>query len=129
MSSIVEQISALEPGMIRVYRDAESDVGYREVILYLDGRESRSVKFKEIVEIPVRPGTHTLRATNRVFKSAEYTFEVQPGQCVSFQAANTGKGLYVLFMLLCMGIPKIELRMETPELLDGRLPQARRMTR
>jgi hypothetical protein len=128
MRTLADQINELEPGTIRVFRDAESDIGYREAILFVDGEESRTVEFRQYVEIPVRPGTHTLRASNRVFKSKEFTFSVAPGERVTFQVANTGRGFYIFFMLLCMGIPRIELRMEAPEKLDRTERQESRRT-
>jgi hypothetical protein len=128
MKTIAEQIDALEPGIIRVFRDAANDIGYREAILFVDGKESRSVEFRQRVEIPVPPGTHTLRASNRVFKSREYTFTVSPGEVVTFQVANTGRGFYIFFMLLCMGIPRIELLQDVPEQLGSPDPQSARRT-
>ena len=128
MRTLAEQINELEPAIVRVFRDAESDIGYREAILFLDGEESRSVEFRQYVEIPVRPGPHTLRASNRVFKSKEFSFTVQPGERVTFQVANTGTGFYIFFMLLCMGIPRIELKMEAPEPLGRADRQESRRT-
>ena len=115
MSSIVEQIDALEPGQIRVYRDFAKDIGFREAVLYLDGEQVGNVDYKHVFECPVKPGSHTLRAFNRVMHSKTIEFDVQPGERVTFQVANVGGFFFKIAMLLCMGIPKIRLSIETNE--------------
>jgi hypothetical protein len=112
MSSIVDQIDALEPGQIRVYRDSVKDIGFREAVIYLDDAQVGTVDFKHVFECPVKPGSHTLRAFNRVMHSKTIEFEVQPGERVTFQVANVGGFFFKVAMLLCMGIPSIRLTME-----------------
>lgn len=119
MPSIAEQIDALEPAILRVYRDSEFDIGYREALLFLDGNPVGSVDFKHSFEMPLRAGTYVLHAHNRVFRSQKIEFTVRPGERVSFQTANVGGGCFIFFMMLAMGCPRIQLWRETPEHAEG----------
>lgn len=128
MPSIAEQIDALEPGVIRVFRDSDHDIGFREALLYLDDEQVGSVDFRHSCEINVRPGTHTLQAFNRIFRSKKLTFDIKPGERISFQTANVGGGCFIFFMMLTMGIPKIHLWREVADSgeLRGAKDHARR---
>lgn len=119
MPSIAEQIDALEPAILRVYRDSDQDIGYREALLYLDGQPIGSVEFKQVLEIPIRAGSYVLHAHNRVFRSQKIAFDVKPGERISFQTANVGGGWYIFFMMLAMGVPRIKLWRETAEHVEG----------
>ena len=115
MSSLIDQIDALEPGLIRIFRDSEDDIGFREALIYLDGEQVGWVDFKHVLELPIRPGQHTLRAFNRVMNSKVLEFGIKPGERVTFQVANVGGILFKFFMMLCMGIPSIRLTREALE--------------
>ena len=119
MANIIDQIDALEPGVVRIYRDSESDIGYREALVYLDGELAGSVDYKHVLEIEVRPGEHELYAYNRVFKTHRICFDVRPGERVNFQAANVAKGLFIFFMMLGMGIPRITLVRDRADALEA----------
>ena len=113
MSSIVDQIDALEPGVIRVFRDSEHDIGFREALLLLDGVKVGNVDYKHVFEVTVKPGQHTLQSFNRVLYSKIVEFEVKPGERITFQVANVGGMFFKFFMvMLCMGVPKMRLVQE-----------------
>ena len=130
MSSLIDQIDALEPGLIRVFRDSEDDIGFREAAIYLDDEQVGWVEYKHVLEIPVKPGSHTIRAFNRVFNTKTIEFDIQPGERVTFQVANTGGILFKFFMMLCMGIPSIRLSREADKEADSpRHASSKRMLR
>ncbi len=112
MPGLIEQIDALEPGMLRVFRDSEADIGFREALMFLDDELIGGVDYKQILEIRIRPGTHTLQASNRVFKTERISFQVNPADRLTFLVANTGGPLFAIGMMLGMGIPRIRLQLE-----------------
>lgn len=130
MSSIVDQIDALEPGTVRIFRDSVLDIGFREAILYLDGEEVGWVDYKHVLELPIKAGSHTLQAFNRVLKSKTVEFEIAAGERITFQVANVGGFLFKFFMMLCMGIPSIRLWREAPAEVEAPVHlQSKRMLR
>lgn len=119
MPGLIEQIDALEPGVLRVFRDSDADIGFREALMFLDDELIGGVDYKQIFETRIRPGTHTLHAFNRVFKSERITFEIKPADRVTFLVANTGGPLFAFGMMLGMGIPRIRLQMEIADPAEG----------
>lgn len=115
MSSLIEQIDALEPGVVRVFRDADDDIGFREAVLFLDGEEIGWVDYKNVFEARVKSGRHTLYAFNRIFKTKAIEFEIQPAERITFQVANVGGIFFKFCMMLCMGIPSIRLQREVAD--------------
>jgi hypothetical protein len=115
MSSIVDQIDALEPGVLRDFRDSDKDIGFREAIIYLDGEKVGWVDYKHVLEVPIKPGPHSLRAFNRILNSKTVEFTVEPGERLTFQVANVGGFIFKFLMMLCMGIPSIRLNQESAE--------------
>lgn len=126
MPGLIEQIDALEHGTLRVYRDSAEDIGFREALLYLDDEPIGNVGFKQIFEMSIRPGHHTLHAFNRIFKTEKIPFEAKPGGWVTFLAVNKGGPLFVLGMMLGMGIPRIRLQLEAADLQEGRERKTRK---
>jgi len=119
MSSLIDQIDALEPAVLRVFRDSDSDIVFREALIYIDGEQVGWVDFKHLLEVNIRPGNHTIRAFNRVLSSKTLEFEAKPGERITFQVANVGGFLFNFFMMLCMGIPRIRLWRETVQESEG----------
>jgi len=119
MAGLIEQIDALEPGVLRVFRDSGDDIGFREALMYLDEEPIGAVDYKQIFEMTVRPGSHRIYAFNRIFKTEPLAFDVKPGERVTFQVANTGGAFFAFFMMLGMGIPRIRLQRESAEPLEG----------
>lgn len=119
MSSLIEQIDSLEPGIIRVFRDSEDDVGFREAVIFLDGEQVGWVDYKHVLEVSVRAGSHSLRAFNRVLNSKTLEFDIKPGERITFQVVNFGGFFFKFFMMLCMGIPSIRLTREAEKEADS----------
>ena len=109
LTNIIDQIDRMEPGVLRVFRDSDKDIGFREAILFVDSKEAAVVPYRKWVEIPVPAGRHTLHAHNRLFGSERIEFDIKPGERITFQVANVGGWLFAFFMLLQMGAPRIVL--------------------
>jgi hypothetical protein len=126
MPGLIEQIDALEPGVLRVFRDSDADIGFREALMFLDDELIGGVDYKQIFETRLKPGSHTLHASNRVFKSEKISFQVNAGDRVTFLVANTGGPLFAFGMMLGMGIPRIRLQLEIADRLEGSPRKARK---
>ena len=92
-----EIISGLETAWkatITVRRQSKEDVGYREVILLLDGEHLAILHYGEVITREIPPGTHRLKAHNTLFsKTLDFTLNV--GEHASFTAENrAGWGTY-----------------------------------
>jgi hypothetical protein len=130
MSTLIEQIDSLEPGTLRVFRDSGDDIGFREALIFVDGEEVGWVDFKHVLEVPIHPGSHTIRAFNRVLHSKTLEFEAKPGERLTFQVANVGGVFFKFFMMLCMGIPGMRLTQELSDEVDSSIrKQSKRMLR
>lgn len=92
-----EIISGLETAWkatITVRRQSKDDVGYREVILLLDGEHLAILHHGDVITREIPPGTHRLKAHNTLFsKTLDFTLNV--GEHASFSAENrAGWGTY-----------------------------------
>ena len=92
-----EIISGLETAWkatITVRRQSKDDVGYREVILLLDGEHLAILHHGDVITREIPPGTHRLKAHNTLFsKTLDVTLNV--GEHASFTAENrAGWGTY-----------------------------------
>lgn len=87
------------PARITVSRTLASDIGIREVMIYLDGTMIATLKHKQSVTREVMPGHHTLRAHNTlVGKTLE--FDLRPGDHLRFTASNrSGCATSLIFIL------------------------------
>jgi hypothetical protein len=126
MPGLIEQIDALEPGILRVFRDSDADIGFREALMFLDDELIGRVDYKQIFEVSIHPGSHTLHAFNRVLKTEKITFDLKPGDRINFLVVNTGGPLFALGMMLGMGIPRIRLQLEVADPLEGTHRKARK---
>ncbi|NTU83150.1 MAG: hypothetical protein HGA45_27895 [Chloroflexales bacterium] len=87
------------PAKVTVSRTLASDLGIRDVLIYLDGQMIATLKNKQSVTREVAPGHHTLRAHNTlVGKTIE--FDVQPGEQIRFTTSNrSGCATSLIFIL------------------------------
>ena len=103
---------------IRVFRDAEEDIGYRECLVFIDDIHVGEVMPRRNLEFEVEPGWHTIHATNRVRKTQRIRFQAKAGERVTFQVGNTGGAFYDFFSWMQVAIPNIFLKREEAELLQ-----------
>jgi hypothetical protein len=94
LDEIIHGLQATWKATITVKRQSKEDVGYREVILILDGEHLAILNHGDVITREIPPGTHRLKATNTLFsKTLDFTLNV--GEHASFTAENrAGFGTY-----------------------------------
>lgn len=107
------QIETVPPSAkLRVFRDSEEDIGYRECLISIDGEEIGNVRHRRNLEIELAPGPHVIQACNRVRKTEKLSFVAKAGERITFQVANSGGAFYEFFAWMQVAVPKITLRQE-----------------
>jgi hypothetical protein len=85
---------------ITVSREADEDVGFREVFIQLDGRDVGMLRFGDTISQELPAGPHRIRAHNTLF-SKTHDVVLQPGEHARFVAINrAGWGTFGLLMFL-----------------------------
>ena len=74
--------------------------------IVVDGQRAGSLEMNDTIEIPVEPGTHTLRLRSGKNSSQTQTFQSAEGQIVAFRC--TGKSLLPIF-LASFFVPRLAL--------------------
>ena len=94
LDEIVRGLETTWKATITVKRQSKEDVGYREVILLLDGEHLAILHHGDVITREIPPGTHRLKADNTLFsKTLDFTLDV--GGHASFTAENrAGWGTY-----------------------------------
>ncbi len=94
LDEIINGLETAWKATITVRRQSKEDVGYREVILLLDGEHLAILNHGDVVTREIPPGTHRLKAHNTLFsKTLDFTLNV--GEHASFSAENrAGWGTY-----------------------------------
>ena len=94
LDEIVSGLETAWKATITVRRQSKDDVGYREVILLLDGEHLAILHHGDVITREIPPGTHRLKAHNTLFsKTLDVTLNV--GEHASFAAENrAGWGTY-----------------------------------
>lgn len=84
---------------VTISRNLGSDIGLREVRIWLDGELIATLRNKESVTREVAPGHHTLRAHNTlVGKNLE--FDLRAGEHARFTTSNrSGCGTGLIYLL------------------------------
>jgi hypothetical protein len=91
-----------------------------EFIIYIDGRCAGRAALEATEEIPVAPGTHTVRVRLWWFFSHRMTVDVDPGSAVYFRADIPRNGNFLFRMMKGMFDPFHFLVLE--EVKDGSGP-------
>jgi hypothetical protein len=94
LDEIINSLETTWKATITVRRQSKEDVGYREVILILDGQHLAILNYGDVITREIPPGAHRLKATNTLFsKTLDFTLNV--GEHASFTAENkAGWGTY-----------------------------------
>jgi hypothetical protein len=97
LDEIIKTLETTWKATITVRRQSKEDVGYREVILLLDGQHLAILNHGDAITREIPPGAHRLKATNTLFsKTLDFTLNV--GEHASFTAENrAGWGTYSMF--------------------------------
>ena len=85
---------------ITVSREANEDVGFREVFVQVDGKDVGMLRFGDSLSHELPAGPHRIRAHNTLF-SKTHNVVLQPGEHARFVAINrAGFGTFGMLMLL-----------------------------
>jgi hypothetical protein len=85
---------------ITVSREAEEDVGFREVFVQVDGKDVGMLRFGDTISHELPAGPHRIRAHNTLFWKT-HDVVLQPGEHARFVAINrAGWGTFGLLMFL-----------------------------
>ncbi len=85
---------------LQISRGSDSDLKIRGIEVLLDGEFLREFKFGDEYDVEIKPGRHTLKATNRL-KSATVDFEIADGERVEFETIGIALGgIWVLISML-----------------------------
>jgi hypothetical protein len=94
-----ERIWRMHPASVTIARTHATDIGFRQLVITLDGERLGDLLYGDAMQRDVAPGLHRLRVSNTlVWKTLE--FDVKPGEQVRFEAINrAGKLTYPLLVL------------------------------
>lgn len=85
---------------ITVSREANEDVGFREVFVQVDGKDVGMLRFGDTLSHELPAGPHRIRAHNTLF-SKTHDVVLQPGEHARFVAINrAGWGTFGMLMFL-----------------------------
>ena len=85
---------------ITISREAEEDVGFREVFVQVDGKDLAMLRYGDTVSHELPAGPHRIRAHNTLFWKT-HDVVLQPGEHARFVAINrAGWGTFGLLMIL-----------------------------
>lgn len=107
-----------EPARITVARTLPSDIGIRDVYIYLDGQMIATLKHKQSVTREVPPGQHTLRAHNTLVGKT-IAFDLRPGDHLRFTTSNRAGCATSLIFILGAGPIYISFDREEEAPTDG----------
>lgn len=85
-----EEDRSAKTGTLVVERTSDRDIKMRDLYVFVDDMPEQNVMFGNTLEIPLDPGEHRLKITNRLF-SDQATFTVREGETVRFSATNVLK--------------------------------------
>lgn len=105
LDGIVDHLKSTWISRITVRRQSDTDIGFREIYVLIDGEEVAILKPGQEVSREVTPGKHRLRVHNTLFrKTLEFTVRV--GENASFMAVNRrGLGTYSIWAFFLGGMP------------------------
>ena len=94
IDDIIRHLQKTWTATITIKRQSKEDVGYREVIVLLNGEHLAILNHGDVITREIPPGTHRLKAHNTLFsKTVDFTLNV--GEHASFTAENrAGWGTY-----------------------------------
>ena len=85
---------------ITVSRNANEDVGFREVFIQVDGKDLAMLRFGDTISQELPAGPHRIRAHNTLFWKT-HDVVLQPGEHARFIAINrAGWGTFGMLMML-----------------------------
>lgn len=120
LDGIIDELKSSWTATLTVKRQSPEDIGYREVIVSLDGDALATLRHGDAVTRDLPPGKHRLHVHNTLFrKTIDFTLTV--GEHATFRTMNrAGFGTYSVLAFFIGGGP-IYLSVERePGGTDGR---------
>ncbi|CAN5451765.1 hypothetical protein BH11ARM2_BH11ARM2_29540 [soil metagenome] len=101
----------MKEGRLIVERRDASDIGMRDLYVIVDELPEETLLYGGSLELPLPPGEHRVKVTNRLFSKVE-TFMLGEGQTVRFSGANVGASslLAPLMIITGTGAYKVALK-------------------
>ena len=94
IDDIIRHLQKTWTATLTIKRQSKEDVGYREVIVQLNGEHLAILNHGDVITREIPPGTHRIKAHNTLF-SKTLDFTVNVGEHASFIAENrAGFGTY-----------------------------------
>lgn len=118
LDGVMDDLRKSWTSTLTVKRQSVDDVGYREIIVALDGEPLAVLRHGDEVTRDLQPGKHTLLVHNTLFRKTLH-FTLNVGEHVTFRTVNrAGFGTYSVLAFFVGGGP-IYLSVER-EGTDGR---------
>ena len=95
---------------ITVSREANEDVGFREIFVQVDGKDVGMLRFGDTLSHELPAGPHRIRAHNTLFWKT-HDVVLQPGEHARFVAINRA-GFGTFGMLMFLGAAPVYLTFE-----------------
>jgi hypothetical protein len=120
LDGVLNGLQASWTSTLTIKRQSTDDVGYREIIVSLDGESLAVLKHGDIVTHDIPPGKHRLLFNNTLFrKTIDFTINV--GEHVVFRTVNRAGFLTYSVLAFFLGGGPIYLTVERETLgNDGR---------
>jgi hypothetical protein len=93
-----------------VRRNSDSDMKVRSIYVSVDGKAEKALGFGDSAQIQLKPGSHELKATNRLF-TKRVKFDIEPGEAAIFRVANKSGGC-LIFLAAAIGGAACRLSVE-----------------
>lgn len=105
LDGIIDQLKSSWTATLTVKRQSREDVGYREIIVSLDGEPLAVLRHGEVVTRDVPPGRHRLYVHNTLFRRT-IDFALTVGEHATFATVNrAGFGTYSVLAFFIGGGP------------------------
>jgi len=95
---------------ITITRDSADDVQTRQIEVYLDGRHTGTLMFRDALTFPVAPGRHTLRVDN-TWNHKDLSLDINAGDDLHFLTKSVA-GQFSKFLLVALGAGPIYVSIE-----------------
>jgi len=105
LDGVIDDLRSSWTATVTVKRQSKEDVGYREIIVSLDGEALAVLKHGDIVSRDLPPGRHQLHVNNTLFRKT-VDFTVSVGEHATFSTVNrAGFGTYSVLAFFLGGGP------------------------
>jgi hypothetical protein len=105
LDGVLDDLRSSWTATVSVKRQSKEDVGYREIIVSLDGEVLAVLKHGDVVSRDLPPGRHQLHVNNTLFRKT-LDFTVSVGEHATFSTVNrAGFGTYSVLAFFIGGGP------------------------